>query len=226
MVDFSFYYTGPLLFKTKINKDVTQVINTIFSRICANRFIFGFKSEGEIPFSYIKKYANDYLNSSERQQLTFCRNSTRQKVDEHVQTLFLAKHVDPSFKTIKNGDKVLYKGKIITKQEANTLNKEQLDSRSIDAIGTIGKYTIGVFQKTSKVAGSGQSHQTNETKNWLKEAMNIKDDSWIFVAQLDGPEAERHIPSLRKLDEIGKCENIFVGNGESCSEFLNSLKDK
>lgn len=210
--------------KLKKNADVSQVINTIFSRICSNMFTLGFEAEEEIQFSYIKHMANLYLTSPMELQLQFCRNSTRQKVDEDVQVKYFEVNVNPSFKAIKNGDKVLYKGKIVTKKEANKLNKEQLDSRSIDTIGIVGNYTVGVFQKVSKVAGSGQSHQTNETKNWLKEAMNIKDSSWIFVAQLDGPEAESHIPELKEV--VKDYKNIFVGNSESCSEYLNSLKNK
>jgi hypothetical protein len=210
--------------KVKKNSDASQVINTIFSRVCSNLLNLGFETEDEIKFSDIKYRASLYLNSITDLQYDFCRNATRQKVDEDVQAKYFEVNVDPSFKTIKNGEKVLYKGKIVTKKEANKLNKEQLDSRSIDTLGIVGNYTVGVFQKVSKVAGSGQSHQTNETKNWLKEAMDINDSSWIFVAQLDGPEAESHIPELQKL--VDNYKNIFVGNSESCSEYLNSLKNK
>jgi hypothetical protein len=208
--------------KTIANEDAQKVINTIFSRICTNLFTLGFDEPEEITFSYIKHMANLYLKDPMELQLQFCRNATRQKVDEDVQAKYLEINVDPSFNTITNGTKVLYKGKIVTKQEANELNKEQLDSRSIDTVGNIGKYKVGVFQKVSKVAGSGQSHQTNETKNWLKEAMNIKDSSWIFVAQLDGPEAESHIPELKEV--VKGYKNIFVGNSESCANYLNVLK--
>jgi len=208
--------------KTKVDPNATQVINTIFSRICSNLFTLGFETEEEIQFSYIKHMADLYLKSPMELQLQFCRNATRQKVDEDVQAKYFEVNVDPSFETIKNGEKVLYKGRIVTKQEANKLNKKQLKSRSIDTIGTIEKYTVGVFQKVSKVAGSGQSQQRLETQSWLEEAMDINDNSWIFVAQLDGPEAESHIPELSEV--VKDYKNIFVGNSESCSEFLNALK--
>jgi hypothetical protein len=217
-------YTKAGKIKVKKNSDASQVINTIFSRVCSNLLNLGFETEDEIKFSDIKYRASLYLKSPKDLQYDFCRNATRQKVDEDVQAKYFEVNVDPSFKTIKNGEKVLYKGKIVTKKEANKLNKEQLDSRSIDTLGIVENYTVGVFQKVSKVAGSGQSHQTNETKNWLKEAMDIKDFSWIFVAQLDGPEAESHIPELKEV--VKGYKNIFVGNSESCSEYLNSLKNK
>jgi hypothetical protein len=217
-------HTKALKIKVKKNSDASQVINTIFSRICSNMFTLGFETEEEIQFSYIKHMANLYLTSPMELQLQFCRNATRQKVDEDVQAKYLEVNVDPSFKTIKNGEKVLYKGKIVTKKEANKLNKKQLKSRSIDTVGTIEKYTVGVFQKVSKVAGSGQSQQRLEAQSWLEEAIDINDPSWIFVAQLDGPEAESHIPELREV--VKGYKNIFVGNSESCSKYLNSLKNK
>jgi hypothetical protein len=209
--------------KTKLKKDtnITQILNTIFSRLCVNLNFNGFDSPSEISFKDLKAMAKLYLEADPKLQIQFCRNSTRQKVDEDVQAKTLATYVNDSFQTIKNGLEVLFDGKIISKAQAKKLKKEELDSRSVDIVGVIKQYQVKIFSKYAKVAGSGQAHQTNETRNWLKEAQKIKDKNLLFVAQLDGGEAESHIPELRKL--VANNKNIFVGNSEQVIDWLDAI---
>lgn len=198
-----------------------KMIPTLLSRLEKNFEYYGFPTKDDIKFVDIQKLASVYLNADPWLQINYCRDSTRQSVDEDVQAATLAHYVNNSFKSIKNGAEVIFNGKIVSKKEALQLNKEDLDSRSVDIIGTIDRYQVKVFSKYAKVSGSGQSHQANETKNWLKECTKVDNKNILFVAQLDGGEAERHIPALK--EQFSQYPNIFVGNTEQIIDWLNSI---
>jgi 2-succinyl-5-enolpyruvyl-6-hydroxy-3-cyclohexene-1-carboxylate synthase len=204
-----------------INGDTKNtVIKTLVSRIEKNYEYYGFEKKEDITFESVQRLAKIYLDADPWLQINYCRDSTRQSIDESVQTATLKKFVNSSFTNIKNGEEVPFGGKIVSKKLAQGLNGKQIKARSIDAIGNVNNYQVKVFQKYSKVAGSGQSHQTLETQNWLEEVMQIDDSQLLFVAQLDGGEAESHITELQKL--VGDRTNIFVGNSEQVIDWLNS----
>lgn len=198
-----------------------KIIPTIKSRLEKNYEYYGFNSKDDIDFNAVQRLAKAYLDADDWLQINYCRDSTRQSIDESVQTATLKKYINDSFENISNGKEVPFNGKIVSKKEAVGLNGKQIKSRSVDAIGNLDGRKVKLFQKYSKVAGSGQSHQTLETQNWLEECSKIEDKSIIFVAQLDGGEAESHIPELRKV--VSEFENIFVGNTEQVINWLNSL---
>lgn len=205
-----------------VNGDTkNKIVPTIRSRLEKNYEYYGFKQKEDIDFAAVQKLAKAYIEADPWLQINYCRDSTRQSIDESVQTATLKKYINDSFENIPNGKEVPFNGKIVSKKEAVGLNGKQIKSRSVDAVGQIGNRKVKVFQKYSKVAGSGQSHQTLETQNWLEECSKISDKTIIFVAQLDGGEAESHIPELRKLT-VGQ-DNIFVGNSEQVIDWLNSL---
>jgi len=204
-----------------INGDTKNtVIKTLVSRIEKNYEYYGFEKKEDITFKSVQRLAKIYLDADPWLQINYCRDSTRQSIDESVQTATLKKFVNDSFTNIKNGEEVPFAGKIVSKKLAQGLNGKQKKARSIDAVGNVNNHKVKVFQKYSKVSGSGQSHQTLETQNWLEEVMQIEDSQILFVAQLDGGEAESHIPELQKL--VGDRENIFVGNSEQVIDWLNS----
>lgn len=198
-----------------------KLIPTLISRLEKNYEFFGFDSKSSIAFPDVQKLATAYINADPWLQITFCRDSTRQSVDEEVQTATLRKYLNDSFENITNGSEVLFNGNIISKKEATLLNEKQVNARSVDAVGVVGKHNVKVFQKYSKVAGSGQSHQTLETQNWLEEAAKVNIPNMVFVAQLDGAEAESHIEDLRSI--VKHKENIFVGNSEAIIDWLSQL---
>lgn len=199
-----------------------QLIPTLRSRLEKNYEYYGFKDKADIKFSDVQRLAQAYISTDPWLQINYCRDSTRQSIDEEVQTATLKEYINETFENIANGKEVPFNGKIVSKKQATGLNGKQIKSRSVDATGKVGKYDVKVFQKYSKVAGSGQSHQTLETQNWLEEVMKIKSSDTVFVAQLDGGEAESHIPELKKL--VKDNENVFVGNSEQIIDWLNSLK--
>lgn len=197
----------------------SKVIPTIKSRIEKNYEYHGFESKEDIDFKAVQRWAKKYIEADKDLQLDYCRDSTRQSIDESVQTATLKKYINNSFENIPNGKEVPFNGKIVSKKEAVGLNGKQIKARSVDAVGEISNRKVKIFQKYSKVAGSGQSHQTLETQNWLEECFKIKDKTILFVAQLDGGEAESHIPELRTL--VNGHKNIFVGNSEQVIDWLN-----
>lgn len=206
-----------------VNGDIENtVISTIESRLEKNYKHYGFDSKEEINFKAVQDMAKKYLEADPWLQIDYCRDSTRQSIDESVQTATLKEYINDTFKNIANGKEVPFNGQIVSKKQAVGLNGKQIKSRSVDAVGKIKNREVKVFQKYSKVAGSGQSHQTLETQHWLEECVNIQDKSIIFVAQLDGKEAESHIPDLQTL--IKGHANIFVGNSEQVIDWLNSIK--
>jgi hypothetical protein len=199
-----------------------KIIPTIKSRLEKNYEYYGFSSKDQIDFKAVQRLAKAYCEADPWLQINYCRDSTRQSIDETVQTATLKKHINDSFENIANGKEVPFNGTIVSKKEAVGLNGKQIKARSVDAVGVVGTRKVKVFQKYSKVAGSGQSHQTLETQNWLEECVKIDDKSIIFVAQLDGGEAESHIPELQK--QFNQHANIFVGNSEQIIDWLNSFK--
>lgn len=199
-----------------------DVVPTIISRLEKNHEYYGFKNKEDIDFKAVQKLAQKYLDADPWLQINYCRDSTRQSIDEAVQTATLKKYVNDSFTGIPNGKEVPFNGQIVSKKEAVGLNGKQIKSRSVDAVGTVGKYDVKIFQKYSKAAGSGQTHQTIETQNWLEEVAKIDNDSLLFVAQLDGEEAERHISDL--ASQVNTYDNIFVGNSEQVIDWLNTKK--
>lgn len=205
-----------------VNGDTeSKVKSTLLSRLEKNYEHYGFDTKEDINFTDIQKLAKIYLDSDPWLQIISCRDSTRQRIDEEVQTATLKKYINDSFKHITGGKEVLFDGKIVSKKVAVGLNKKQIKARSVDAVGEVVGRKVKIFQKYSKVAGSVQSQQRLETQNWLEECLKIEDKSILFVAQLDGGEAESHIPELRTL--VNGHENIFVGNSEQIIDHLNIL---
>jgi hypothetical protein len=199
----------------------SKVIPTLRSRLEKNYEYYGFEKKEDITFSAVQRLAKAYLDADAWLQINYCRDSTRQSIDESVQTATLKQYVNDSFTSIKNGEQVPFNGNIVSKKQAVGLNGKQIKARSIDAVGEVVSHQVKIFQKYSKVAGSGQSHQTLETQNWLEECCKIENKTILFVAQLDGGEAESHIPELQI--QVGDQKNIFVGNSEQVIEWLNSV---
>lgn len=205
-----------------VNGDQTNpVIPTLRSRLEKNYEYYGFASTSHIDFAAIQKLAAAYLAADPWLQINYCRDSTRQSIDEAVQTATLKKYVNATFVNISNGLEVPFKGQIVSKKQAVGLNGKQIKARSVDATGLVAGRPVKLFQKYSRVSGSGQSHQTLETQNWLEECTKIKDKSILFVAQLDGEEAESHIADLNAM--ILGHANMFVGNSSQVIAWLNSI---
>jgi hypothetical protein len=176
----------------------------------------------------ISEIAQLLLISDPRITIPFSRNACRQTVDELTQFATLQKYVNNTFTWNKpvNGLYTLCNGDIII---ANTIKKKkdvkEANARSIDFICNGGDITIHVFAKYTEAAGSSQSHQVKESKNFINEAIAYVNkhntDNMHFYVLIDGKWGESHIPELNTLCQ--QYVNINCGNCESLIDFVNSL---
>lgn len=182
---------------------------------------FNVLKEEDVTREMIKELAAEYLQWPERAQLLVCRDPSRQSIDEEVQIATLKKYL-PSAIVEKptNGDLTLLEGNIVKKPK-----NEKVDARSIDIVVNLNNVEFNLFAKYSAVSGSGQSHQAQESRNFIKEAIKYvskHNDGKYFVALMDGAEAESHIP---ELSEMAKgYPTIFAGNCETVINFIKSVK--
>jgi hypothetical protein len=175
--------------------------------------------EEDVTTDMIRELATDYLSWPERAQLLVCRDPSRQTMDEEVQKATLEKYL-PTGTVNKptNGVLTLVNGDIIKKPK-----KDKVEARSIDFVVNNNGKEFNVFAKYSAVAGSGQSHQVDESERFIKEAIKYtnkhKDDKY-FIALTDGAEGERHLAKMNEL-AVGY-PNIFAGNCEQVIDFIST----
>lgn len=200
--------------------DAMSVGWTITQRI-TTRYADDFNvfAEEDVTAEMIKELATDYLTWSERAQLLVCRDPSRQTMDEEVQKATLEKYL-PNATVSKptNGILTLINGDIIKKPK-----KDKVEARSIDFVIINDDKEFNVFAKYSAVAGSGQSHQLDESERFLKEAIKYTDkhnDGKYFIALTDGAEGERHLGQMNKL--VKDYSNIFAGNCEQVIDFISA----
>lgn len=176
--------------------------------------------EEDVTANMIRELATDYLSWPERAQLLVCRDPSRQTMDEEVQKATLEKYL-PTATVDKptNGVLTLVNGDIVKKPK-----KDTVEARSIDFVVKKNGKEFNVFAKYSAVAGSGQSHQLDESKRFVKEAIKYTEkhnDGKYFIALTDGSEGERHLSELNELATV--YPNIFAGNCEQVIDWLNAL---
>ena len=206
--------------EAQANKIQKDVIKTIKSRLKKNADYYGVQD-----FPAVKRMINAYLNADPWLQINFCKDSTRQGVDEKVQREMLNRFVaQAKFEKAPSGIYV-FEGKIWKKKALLAAKgQSKLDIKDIDTFGTKGSKQIALFQKYTKVGGGHQDNVFTESLHFIKE-FNLyaeqNHDDWYFVAQLDGEWLEEQLPSLRK--SITKQDRVFVGNSEQVIGWLNSL---
>jgi len=161
------------------------------------------------------------LNYNKKCQKFFCRNASRQSVDEDVQLETVRQYTNLHVEKPTNGQYTVANGEIQHKKEI----KNKKFARSVDAyIPTLSAYG---FLKYSGPVGSVTSvHQFNESISFIEETKKYCDkyqDDKIFYVQVDGGAGEEHIPEMLQL--IGEHSNrIFAGNTEQVIDWLNSKK--
>ena len=202
------------------DKEIKSVIKSIRNRLKANYELHGIEDKDNIPYKDVQKLALDYLKSPKSIQISLCRNSTRQAIDELVQFETLKKYIKnyeivnlPSGKyTLRNGD-----------IKSDTSNAGE--ARSIDvSIRSLNYEVIAWgFLKYSKVGGSIQTQQATEAFMFLEQAKlycNKHKDNNIFFIQIDGDSGEEHIPRLNENVESHK-NRIIIGNTRRIINYFN-----
>ena len=202
-----------------------QVTNTIPSRISKNFIHYGLDSPEEISWDHIKKMTKRYLEADEWLQINFCKDSTRQSLDELVQRKMLNNCFgDSKFKKCRPS-KFVFNGKILDKNQYKALEESNLKTRKdIDTYGSFQERKFWIFNKYAKVAGGHQDNVTIETTQFLKDADEYVDhnsNNNIFIAQLDGKFIENLLPIFN--DDIKNNSRVFAGNTEQVIDWIKNL---
>ena len=206
---------------TKTRNEVSKVMNTIFSRIVKNAQYRGFDSVEDIQFKDISRMAQTYLDADPWLQIDYCRDATRQSMDEDVQIELLRANLKIEVQKPTNGEYTVANGEIQNKKDV----KEKKFARSVDTfIPLLSAYG---FLKYSGPVGSVTSvHQVGESKSFIEECKKYCDkyqDGKIFFVQVDGRAGEDHLPDMLQL--IGEySDRIFAGNTEQVIDWLNAKK--
>ena len=204
-------------------KDLNELITkTIPSRLKKNYILYGMSAPDEILWFHIKRMAEEYLNASAWLQINFCKDSTRQSIDEKVQRKMLnesLKDINFVFKKC-TPSKTVYDGKLLSKTEYHAADPKKT-RKDIDTYGSNGRSRIWLFQKYAKVPGGHQDNVVIETQHFLNDAeeyvsKNKSDD--YFIAQLDGKFIEEQISHIRNSIELES--RIFAGNSEEVISWI------
>lgn len=220
------YKNGNSRFKN--NEDIQNVIQTIGKRLWRmNSIYLGLNSPLDIKIEMIQNTANQYLQLDETIQCFFCREPTRQSIDELVQIAYLEKYCECDEVEQLKKEYILLNGILHNKNNKDlnkeNLNKEDINARSLDAKVVKQNQTFYGFCKYSGPTGSVTSSlQKLEVYVFLTEARNYleKNQDLHFFAQIDGVAGEEKIPLLKKLIS-GYEDRIFVGNSKQVAAWIS-----
>lgn len=208
--------------KPKKNVDISEVMTTLAKKIANNNALeYEITYEDEVEFWMVLDLLEWLLDAPKKCQKFFCRNASRQSVDEDVQIELLRENTQIEVQKPTNGQYTVANGEIQNKKDV----KNKKFARSVDAV--IPSLSAYGFLKYSGPVGSVTSvHQVGESKSFIEECIKYCDkynDEKIFFVQVDGGAGEEHLPEMLEL--IGKCSNrIFAGNSEQVIDWLNSKK--
>ncbi len=204
------------------NEDTENLVTkTIPSRLAKNILFYGIKNE--ISWADIKKIAERYLEADPWLQINFCKDSTRQGIDEKVQRQMLIDSLEKWVFKKCTPSKYVYDGKLLSKHEYTKLDSQKT-RKDIDSIGKCNGAKVWIFQKYAKVSGGHQDNVVIEAKHFLSDAdsyaMLHKNQNY-FAAQLDGHFIESHLKKLNS--HIHSPENVFAGNTEEIISWIAEL---
>lgn len=214
--------------KTKVNQDLTKILQKMADQIWRmNAIKFGLTSKADVELWMIKQKIQAILDADpDLIQGDYCRNSTRQSIDEEVQMETLIKYLpDVQISKPKNGSLTLANGKIGSKSPGE---REMSTARSIDLTAkTKSGITTYLFCKYAGPVGSVTSVlQVDEANAFLDAAIMFckvnSTDSSKFVALVDGYAGEQHLDLFNK--KVKNYPNIFAGNCEQVINWLNDIE--
>lgn len=208
--------------KYKNNSEIADVMTTLAKKIANNNALeYDITYEDEVEFWMVLDLLEWLLDAPKKCQKFFCRNASRQSVDEDVQIQTVRDYTDLEVQKPTNGEYTVANSEIQNKKDV----KEKKFARSVDAfIPSLSAYG---FLKYSGPVGSVTSvHQVGESKSFIEECKKYCDkyqDGKIFFVQVDGGAGEEHLPEMLQL--IGECsDRIFAGNSEQVINWLNAKK--
>ena len=207
---------------TKNNTELQEVIQTIGKRLWRmNSIYLGLKSPQDITMEMIQNTANQYLQLNETIQCFFCRQPTRQSIDELVQIRYLEIYSECDEVEQLKKENILHDGILHNKKDTD-LNKDQIQARSLDVkVVKHEKVFYGFCKYSGPIGSVTSSLQKNEVQVFLDEAKKYleKKQDLHFFAQIDGFAGEEKIPSLKKIISDYE-ERIFVGNSKQVAAWI------
>jgi len=209
--------------KYKNNFEVADVITTLAKKIANNNALeYDIMYEEQVEFWMILDLLEWLLKAPKKCQKFFCRNASRQSVDEDVQIETLRKYTNLEVQKPKNGEYTVANGEIQNKREV----KHKKFARSVDVfIPALSAY--GFLKYNGPVGSATSVHQVGESKSFIEECKKYCDkyqDDKIFFVQVDGRAGEDHLPEMLEL--IGDYSNrIYAGNSESIIEWINTKEN-
>ena len=206
--------------KFKINKKVSEIITTLAKKIANNNALdYNINHEDEVEFWMVLDMLDWLVTIPKKGQKFFCRNASRQSVDEECQRKTVEYYTGKKVIKPNNGEFTLSNGDMLNKKD---IKKEDTKfARSIDAI--IPDINAVGFIKYGGPVGSVTSHLTyEEAKSFIKECKkycNKHNDDKKFFIQVDCGAIEEHIPDMRE-SVIDYPNRIFIGNTEQVIEWV------
>ena len=207
--------------KFKTDKEVSEVITTLAKKIANNNALeYNITYEDEVEFWMVLDMLEWLVDAPKKCQKFFCRNASRQSIDEDVQIDTVKEYTKLEVIKPTNGEFTVANGDMLNKKKI----KDKKFARSVDAI--IPAINAYGFLKYSGPVGSVTSvHQVGESKSFIEEGIKYciknNDDKKFFV-QVDGAAGEEHIPEMRELAK-DYSSRIFVGNTEQVINWALSL---
>jgi hypothetical protein len=218
-------YTKKGIAKYKTDAEANKIFDKMKKQILRmNSIHFGVNSESEIELWMIKEKINAILAADDNLiQCDYCRNATRQSIDELVQIATLEKYIsNANVRKPTNGTLTLKDSKIIQKPKTKKANK---DPRSIDIVIEKNGVSYYVFAKYAGPVGSVTSKlQTSEAISFLDEAKLYVDnntDSSCFIVLIDGYAGELHLDDMR--ESVATYPRIYAGNCEQVIDWLTAI---
>ena len=212
--------------KPKKDDGLCKILQKMANQIWRmNAIKFGLTSMADVELWMIKQKIQAILDADpDLIQLDYCRNSTRQSIDEEVQMETLAKFLPlAKINKPKNGSLTLTNGKIGPKPKGD---REMSTARSIDLTAEIlNTVMVYLFCKYAGPVGSVTSVlQVDEADKFLDAAMLFCDknpeDASKFVVLIDGYAGEQHLNSFN--EKVKNYPNIFAGNCEQVIDWVLS----
>jgi len=211
--------------KFKIDSDISNVITTLAQKIANNNCLeYDITYEDEVEFWMILDMLDWLLDARKSCQKYFCRNASRQSVDEDVQLEMLRQFTGLKVEKPTNGTYTVANGDI--KHKNDIKDDDNQFARSVDAyVPAIEAY--GFLKQCGPIGSVTSVLQVGESISFIDECIKYHDkhlDDTKFFVQVDGVAGEEHIPEMKKL--IGnKYEDIIIaGNSKKIIGWLNRIK--
>jgi hypothetical protein len=210
-----------LVLDTELNNTVKTLTSKIVKMFPSH---YGVTKEEDVTEEHIKDICNRLVSLDDVLMLAFCKDPSKQSMDQAVQLATLRKYVDNfEIESLPNGKLTLHRGDLkkikVDKHESRSIDfkiHRPLDNKSP---------IFNVFAKYTKESGSNQRAQSGEVITYLNNAKDYiskhPKDRQNFIALLDGKEAESDIT---KLMLNYNDDRIFIGNCEQVIDFLNGLE--